>query len=118
MLKSTLLSAILIATSAASSLVIRHDSGVIAISPGAFQEVANAITAFADDVNAVSSALIALKTEIDSDVIAAIATNGLSAESDEDSQRQVLLRFAGDAGNKANELIMEFTPMFLMVFRQ
>ncbi|KAF8856263.1 hypothetical protein BDZ45DRAFT_566437, partial [Acephala macrosclerotiorum] len=73
-------------------------------------EVANAITGFSDDVNTVSSALISLQTEIESDVIATIATNAFNAESDQDAQRQVLFRFAGDAGNNANQLITTFTP--------
>jgi hypothetical protein len=60
MLKQTLLSIVLITASAALPLINRQGVGVVATSPNASQEVVNAITAFADDVNAVSSALISL----------------------------------------------------------
>ena len=53
MLKQTVLSAILIAASAASPLVLRQDSGVVVTSPDTSQEVPNVITAFTDDVNTV-----------------------------------------------------------------
>jgi hypothetical protein len=117
MLKQTLLSIVFITAAAALPLINRQGVGVVATSPDASQEVANAITAFADDVNAVSSALISLQTEINSDVITAIATSGFSAESNEDAQRQVLLRFAGDAGSNANQLITQFTPDVLSGFQ-
>jgi hypothetical protein len=117
MLKQTLLSIMLVAASAASPLVNGKGVGVVATSPTASQEVASAITSFADDVNAVSVALIALTTETDATTIAVIAKNGFSAETNEDIQRQVLFRFAGDAGNNANQLITTFTPDVLSGFQ-
>jgi hypothetical protein len=117
MLKQTLLSIMLIAASAASPLVNRQGVGAVATSPTASQEVASAITSFSDDVNAVSAALTALETETDATTITAIATNGFSAESDENSHRQVLFRFAGDTGNDANQMITTFTPDVLSGFQ-
>ncbi|KAH8799658.1 hypothetical protein F5884DRAFT_113043 [Xylogone sp. PMI_703] len=117
MLKQTLLSIILIAASTASPLVNRQGVGVVATSPTASHEVTSAITSFSDDVNAVSAALTALKTETDISTIAVIAAIGFSAESDEDNHRQVLFRFAGDAGNNANQMITTFTPKVLNGFR-
>jgi hypothetical protein len=115
MLTQTLLSIMLIAASAASPLVNRQGVGVVATT--ASQEVTSAITSFSDDVNAVSAALTALTTETDVTTIAAIATNGFSAETNEDIQRGVLFRFAGDAGNNANQLITTFTPDVLSGFQ-
>ncbi|TVY12673.1 hypothetical protein LARI1_G009546 [Lachnellula arida] len=117
MLKGTLLSAILITASVASPLIYRQGVGVVTTSPTASQEVSSAITSFSDDVNTVSTALMALKSETDANTITAIATNGLSAESDEDNQRQVLFRFAGDAGTDSNQLITTFTPDVLNGFQ-
>jgi len=118
MLKQTLLSIImLIAASAASPLVNRQGVGVVATSPTASQEVASAIASFSNDVNTVSAALTALRTETDAASIAAIAIDGFNAESDEDTHRLVLSRFAGDAGNNANQMITTFTPDVLSGFQ-
>lgn len=67
-------------------------------------------------MNAISAALTALKTKIEAEVITAIATNGLSAENNEDIYRQVLFRFAGDAGKDASHLITIFTLDILSGF--
>ena len=110
MLKQIFLSVMLIAASAAFPLVNRQGVGVVATSPTASQEVASAITSFSDDVNAVSDALTALETETDATTITAIATSAFSTESDVNSHRHVLFRFAGDAGNNANQMITTFAP--------
>jgi hypothetical protein len=110
MLKQTLLSIMLVAASAASPLVNRQGAGVVGTSTTASQEVASAITSFSDDVNAISAAITALETETDTATIAVIANNAFITESDVNSHRQVLFRFAGDAGNNANQKITTFAP--------
>jgi hypothetical protein len=61
--------------------------------------------------------LTALETETDATTIAAIVTEGFSVGSDGDSHRQVLFRFAADAGNDTNQLITTFTPDILSGFQ-
>lgn len=117
MLMQTLLSIMLIAASAASPLVNRQGVGGTATSSTASQEVASAITSFSDDVYAVSAALSVLESETDANSIAALAATGFRAETDEDSHRQVLFRFAEDAGNNANLLITTFTSDVLSGFQ-
>jgi hypothetical protein len=91
MLKQTLLSIMLVATTATAPLVNGKSLGVVATSPTASQEVASAMTSFSDDVHAVSAALTALATETDST--------------------------AGNAGNNTNQLITTFTPDVLSGFQ-
>ncbi|CAG8960262.1 hypothetical protein HYFRA_00012782 [Hymenoscyphus fraxineus] len=68
---------------------------------------------FKRDASVVSTSLNALGTEQDPTVIKALATKAFSAETDENGQRAVLAKAAGNAGSSSNQLIVKNTPIVL-----
>lgn len=80
------------------------------------QEVADAIASFSNDIQIVSTMLISLENEIQSNIIVALVAVRFNAESNEDVQCAILFRFASDTRTNTNNLIINFTSDVLAGF--
>ncbi|KAH9203857.1 hypothetical protein DL95DRAFT_472006 [Leptodontidium sp. 2 PMI_412] len=96
--KQFLTSALLIASSTAVPLNSRQGVGVSLLSPTAPQIVANAISEFTQNTTLVTSALVSLQDQIESEEITSIAGAAFSAQLDQLNPLGALSRFAGDFG--------------------
>ncbi|KAH7383428.1 hypothetical protein BKA64DRAFT_646622 [Cadophora sp. MPI-SDFR-AT-0126] len=96
--KQFLTSALLIASSTAVPLSSRQGVRVSLLSPTAPQIVANAISEFTQNTTLVTSALVSLQDQIESEETTSITSTAFSAQLDLLNPLGALSRFAGDFG--------------------